>query len=91
MIKFLFGRKGSATQENQRAIATRALNELNAVLSAMPERPAVTVDLSTGRIDVALPDQMPDEAPALPAPEKAEATAKDVESDAPEAEVKAAA
>ena len=69
MFKFLFGQKsGSAKVENQRQTVERALAEVNEIFAKMADKPVVRVDLNTGQIAVDLPDQMPDEALALPAP-----------------------
>lgn len=72
MLNFIFGRdrKGKAEPrvETQRETATRALDELNGVLAGLDPKPRVGFDPATGAIDVTWPDQMPDEALALPAP-----------------------
>ncbi len=80
MFKFLFGKAGITTKiENQRDTVARAVDELNAVLALMADKPVVGVDLNSGLITVDLPEQMPDEALALPAPdESAEAAQDDV-------------
>ena len=71
MFKFLMDRvKGKPVVETQRQTATRALSELNDILDGLQEPPKVTIDLANGRIEVALPDQMPDEALALPSPDQ---------------------
>jgi len=71
MFKFLFGKKdGKAVQENQRQTVERTLGELNAILGQMAEKPSISIDLNTGALAIELPEQMPDEALALPAPEK---------------------
>lgn len=73
MFKFLLDRaKGKVVKETQRQTAERALKELNDVLGGLSERPKLTVDMGSGLIEVVLPDQMPDEALALPAPEPAD-------------------
>jgi len=73
MFKFLFGKKDvEVAIETQRQTATRALEELNTILAGMDPRPALTLDMSSGQIDVAWPEQMPDEALALPAPTEEE-------------------
>lgn len=70
MFKFLFGKTGGKAKiETQRDTVARAVEELNSVLALMGNKPTVGVDLNTGLISVDLPDQMPDEALALPAPE----------------------
>ena len=74
MLSFLFGKKGKveAVQETQRATIERALGEVNAIVALMGEKPKVTFDPASGALELALPDQMPDEALALPAPETVE-------------------
>lgn len=70
MFKFLFGKTGgNAKIETQRDTVVRVVEELNSVLALMADKPVVGVDLNTGLITVDLPDHMPDEALALPAPE----------------------
>ena len=75
MFKFLFGKKGAAKAviETQRETVARSVDELNAILALMADKPKIGVDLNTGMLSVDLPEQMPDEALALPAP-----TEKDV-------------
>ena len=74
MFKFLFASKdGDVKQESQREVATRALDELNTILSGLDPKPAMQIDMATGQIGVTWPDQMPDEALALPAPVEGEA------------------
>jgi hypothetical protein len=69
MFKFLFEKVGGKTKiETQRDTVARTVAELNSVLALMADKPVVGVDLNTGLINVDLPDQMPDEALALPAP-----------------------
>ena len=69
MFKFLFGKKDvEVAIETQRQTATRALEELNTVLAALDPKPSVKLDMNSGQIEVDWPDQMPDEALALPAP-----------------------
>ena len=71
MFKFLFGRKAEDVKvETQREVATRALSELNIVLDGLETKPAIKLDMSSGQIEIDWPDQMPDEALALPAPEE---------------------
>jgi len=73
MFKYLFEKVGGkAKLETQRSTVARAVDELNGVLGLMADKPVVGVDLNTGLITVDLPDQMPDEALALPAPEAVE-------------------
>ncbi|MDC1229393.1 MAG: hypothetical protein QNK87_07660 [Octadecabacter sp.] len=69
MFKFLFEKVGGKAKiETQRDTVVRTVEELNSVLALMADKPVVGVDLNTGLITVDLPDQMPDEALALPAP-----------------------
>ena len=73
MFKFLFEKVGGkAKVETQRNTVARAVDELNSILALMADKPVVGVDLNTGLITVDLPEQMPDEALALPAPEEVE-------------------
>lgn len=70
MFKFLFGKTGTkAVKETQRQTIVRALDEVNGILAGMSDKPSIAVDLNTGLISVDLPEQMPDEALALPAPQ----------------------
>ena len=69
MLKFIFGHKGKAQPETQRQTAERLQGELNALIDTMGRKPAVTFDPETGHIALKLPEQMPDEALALPAPD----------------------
>ena len=72
MFKFLFNKSTKATQvtvaETQRETVERALKELNEVLVTLTPKARITVYPDEGTISVALPDQMPDEQLALPAP-----------------------
>lgn len=70
MFKFLFSKKTAGPVETQRETVERAVEELNSVLTLMADKPVVGVDLNSGLITVELPEQMPDEALALPAPEE---------------------
>ena len=71
MFKFLFRRKGEveAVKETQRQTFERALGEVNEILGQLDPKPRVTVDPEAGTIAFELPEQMPDEALALPKPE----------------------
>ena len=78
MFKFLFEKMGAkAVIETQRDTVVRTVDELNAVLALMADKPKVGVDLNTGLLSVELPDQMPDEALALPAPTETKEDAAD--------------
>lgn len=72
MFKFLFRRNASneveVTKETQRETLLRALGEVNEITAKLDVKPAVTVDPNTGAITLALPEQLPDESLALPAP-----------------------
>lgn len=86
MFKFLFGKTGAKTViETQRQTVERALGELNTVLALMADKPVVGVDLNTGVITVDLPEQMPDEALALPSPATGAAPTEAAKQDAPKA------
>ena len=79
MFKFLFGRSKTEVEvvkETQRETVERALAEVNEVLGGMTVRSKIAVNLETGLIEIELPEQMPDEALALPAPEEAETPAE---------------
>lgn len=73
MFKFLFGRKGKEpeiiVQETQREAITRALGEVNEILAGLDVMPKMSIDLEIGLIEIELPEQMPDEALALPSPD----------------------
>ena len=70
MFKFLFGKKDQKVViETQRETVVRTVDELNAVLALMGDKPKIGIDLNSGALTIDLPDQMPDEALALPAPE----------------------
>lgn len=71
MFKFLFRRKGEieTVKETQRQTFERALGEVNEILVQLDPKPRVTVDPEAGTIAFEMPDQMPDEALALPKPE----------------------
>jgi len=78
MLKFLFrGREKSAVVETQRQRLERIVTELNDAIDGLPVKPRVTLDPVTGHIELHLPEQLPDEALALPAPTQ-EAVEKDV-------------
>ncbi len=82
MFKFLLGRgKVNAVQETQRQTVKRVVGELNEIVEALDEKPTLSVNMKTGRIEVDLPEQMPDEALALPAPDKDVAEPKEAGQD----------
>ncbi|WP_298261616.1 hypothetical protein [uncultured Litoreibacter sp.] len=69
MFKFLFkGRNKEVVVETQRQNFERLVTELNDAIDALPVKPRVTLDPTTGHVELHLPEQMPDEALALPAP-----------------------
>ena len=69
MFKFLFrGRGKEVVVETQRQNFERNVSELNSAIDGLPVKPRVTLDPVTGHIELHLPEQMPDEALALPAP-----------------------
>jgi hypothetical protein len=78
MFKFLFRRKAGAepAQETQRETLERAIGEINEIMTGLADKPKLTVDMETGGLTLELPEQMPDEALALPAP-AGETTADD--------------
>lgn len=93
MFKFLFKRKGAhveAKVENQRAQFERLTTELNALIALQGEKPKLTMDLETGAVGFDLPEQLADEALALPAPAdevvEDEAASDDAETEADVAE-----
>ncbi|MFT5007138.1 MAG: hypothetical protein ACJAXK_002103 [Yoonia sp.] len=71
MFKFLKTRMGGLKPvvETQRQTIERALNEVNEVVALMAVKPKIMIDPETGAVALELPDQMPDEALALPAPD----------------------
>lgn len=88
MFKFLFGKKSedepvTVVRETSRETIERALQEINGILAELDPKPAVTFDPVSGAISLALPEQMPDEAKALPAPEEAAATPDKAEDKGP--------
>lgn len=98
MFKFFFGKKHETpeviVQETQRETMIRALGEVNEILAGMDVKPKLTFDLEIGLFEVDLPEQMPDEALALPAPEAEKAgsdvkAAKELAKDAAETAAKA--
>jgi len=78
MFKFLFGTKDSAPaikRETQRETVVRAQKELNNILAGLSPKARITIYPEEGTFTIELPEQMPDEAKALPAPAKTEAKA----------------
>lgn len=77
MFKFLFGNKASAPEikrETQRETLVRAQREINEILATLSPKPKITLYPEEGTLTIELPEQMPDEAKALPAPKPAAAT-----------------
>ena len=72
MFKYLFGKVSKAQTETQRQTVERALGEINAIVAGLEVKPKLTFEPSSGVLELALPEQMPDEALALPAPETAQ-------------------
>ncbi|MCH8466263.1 MAG: hypothetical protein LAT78_06820 [Roseinatronobacter sp.] len=71
MFKFLFGNKASAPEikrETQRETLIRAQREINEILATLSPKPKITLYPEEGTLTIELPEQMPDEAKALPAP-----------------------
>lgn len=72
MFKFLFGNKADAPEikrETQRETVERAQKELNEILAMLTPKAQITIYPDEGTLTIDLPEQMPDEAKALPAPE----------------------
>ncbi|WP_095589199.1 hypothetical protein [Actibacterium ureilyticum] len=71
MLKFLFGgrKPAEAKPETQREAFARLVGDLNEAIVALPEKPKFVIDPETGGFELVLPEQLPDEALALPAPE----------------------
>ena len=73
MFNFLFrGRNQKVVVETQRQSFERIIAELNTAIDGLSVKPRVTLDPATGHVELQLPEQMPDEALALPAPTEAE-------------------
>lgn len=71
MFEFLknIASKAGGKPEAQRARVERALGEINSVLAELDVKPKLSFDPATGALELELPEQMPDEGLALPAPE----------------------
>lgn len=72
MFKFLFGNKDKTPQvkrETQRETIERAQSEINEILATLSPKPRITIYPEEGSFTIELPEQMPDEAKALPAPD----------------------
>ncbi|MBU2980875.1 hypothetical protein KO498_03520 [Lentibacter algarum] len=68
MLKNLLAKMTKSPAETQRQTVERALAEINAVMGDMDVKPKLSFVPDTGEISLELPEQMPDEALALPAP-----------------------
>jgi len=81
MLRFLFGTKPEkpVKVETQRETFERLVTELNEALVALSVKPKVTIDPATGGISFETPEQFPDEALALPSPDKSEVEEKNTE------------
>ena len=91
MFNFIKARLGGSKTiiETQRQTIDRAMAEVNEILALLADKPKVTIDPSVGSITLELPDQMPDEALALPAPEVESPEAFVETSETPETDAKA--
>jgi len=71
MFEFLknIASEAGGKPEAQRARVVRALGEINSVLAELDVKPKLSFDPSTGALELELPEQIPDERLALPAPE----------------------
>ena len=73
MFKFLFGARAEAPvvkRETQRETVERAQRELNEILATLSPKARITIYPEEGTFTIDLPEQMPDEAKALPAPDR---------------------
>ncbi|MGC9371325.1 MAG: hypothetical protein ACP5DX_17480 [Paracoccaceae bacterium] len=71
-MRFLFGMRPpteDAVAETQREALERLVRDLNAAIAALPEKPRLIIDPATGKLELDLPETLPDEALALPAPD----------------------
>ena len=71
MFRFLFGNTAAAPEikrETQRETVLRAQKELNEILASLTPKARITIYPEEGTLTINLPEQMPDEAKALPAP-----------------------
>ena len=78
MFDFLKRLRGvpSEIKESQRARFERLVEELNAEIAELPEKPAITITPETGALSFDMPEQFPDESLALPKPETAASSAQ---------------
>jgi hypothetical protein len=91
MFNFIKARLGGSKTsiETQRQTIKRAMAEVNEIVALLVDKPKVIIDPSVGSITLELPDQIPDEALALPAPEVESPVASGETDETPETDVKA--
>ena len=71
MFNFLFGKKTKKAEkkpETHRETIIRAQEEINNILSTLTPKATITINPEQGTLTINLPDHMPDEPKALPAP-----------------------
>ena len=84
ILNFFKSNTGEVKVLNMRERFVQAQSEMNADLGEMPK---ISIDAKTRQIEITAPDQFPDEALALPAPETEAEKPEDLpESDAAEAD-----
>jgi hypothetical protein len=81
IFKFFRSDSGEAKVLSMRARFELAVADMNAVLAGMGEMPKMTIDANARKIEFSVPDQFPDEALALPAPQPADLADNDGASD----------
>lgn len=84
MFSFLFGKKAKAPEvkpETQRETIERAQEEINKILSNLTPKPSITITPEDGTLKIHLPEQMPDEPKALPAPSQQQAVKENTPSE----------
>lgn len=84
MLRFLFGMRPQSEEtaaETQRETLERLVRELNAAIAALPEKPGLIIDPAKCELTLDLPETLPDEALALPAPETTETDDKPASGD----------
>ncbi len=77
MLRRLFGfaRAGATAPETQRQAFKRLMTDLNEAMEQLPEKPRFVFDPNSGQLELLLPDILPDETLALPAPSDVKAAA----------------
>ena len=93
MLRFLLGTPRTSEKpviETQREVFSRLIADLNTAIEGLPTKPKVTIDPNTGRIELDLPEHLPDEALALPAPDAEGGDEADEKVEAETVEAKAA-